>query len=371
MTKTFVTLEEIIQQPEMWENTWKRVEERREEIDRFLNHIKERHSNVRIVFTGAGTSNYVGDVITPYLKGKNFHGFSYESIPTTDIVSSPYDYIENRPTILVSFARSGNSPESVATVDLYEKLVDDLYQIIITCAEEGKLAKHAQEGKDTLLILLDERTNDRGFAMTSSFTSMTLAALLVFDESVKERKRSFVEAVVNMGNEVNERAEELEDLALEGFSRVVYLGSGSLGKLAREAQLKILELTGGKIATCFDSSMGFRHGPKSFVDGGTLVVDFMSNHDYTRRYDRDIVSELKEDGIAKLVYPVSTDEELDGFVFSTGKELPDAYMALPFVMIAQYLSTYSAIKVENDVDNPSASGTVNRVVKGVNIHPYR
>lgn len=371
MEKSYVTLKEIAQQGEMWLNTLGRIEEKRKEIDAFLEEIKTKHGNIRVVFTGAGTSNYVGDVVQPYLREKQAHGFEYESIPTTDLVSSPYEYIQNRPTLLVSFARSGNSPESVAAVALYEDLVDDLYQIVITCAEEGQLARHAREGANTLLLLLDERTNDRGFAMTSSFTSMTLATLLLFDETTSEQKRAYVEEIVAMGEYVKEESEQFRELVEESFKRVVYLGSGVLGKLAREAQLKILELTGGKIATCFDSSMGFRHGPKSFVDSQTLVVDFVSNNAYTRLYDVDIITELKSDGIAKLVYPVSTDRELDGFVFRRGEVVPDAYLSLPFVMIAQYISTYAAMHLDNDVDNPSASGTVNRVVKGVVIHPYK
>jgi Predicted phosphosugar isomerases len=49
--------------------------------------------------------------------GDNSH-FVFESIPTTDIVSAPLDNLRSEdPTILVSFARSGNSPESVATVN--------------------------------------------------------------------------------------------------------------------------------------------------------------------------------------------------------------------------------------------------------------
>ena len=64
-------------------------------------------------FTGAGTSQYVGDTVVPYLRAHgDTQAFSFESIGTTDIVAKPEDYlIKDEPTLLVSFARSGNSPK--------------------------------------------------------------------------------------------------------------------------------------------------------------------------------------------------------------------------------------------------------------------
>ena len=67
------------------------------------------------------------------------------------------------------------------------------------------------------------------------------------------------------------REEELNEIVNLDFERIVYIGSGSLAGLTREAQLKILELTAGKVATIFDSSMGFRHGPKSFINENNNV----------------------------------------------------------------------------------------------------
>ncbi|MGO0807051.1 hypothetical protein ACTPEF_23680, partial [Clostridioides difficile] len=43
-------------------------------------------------------------------KNKNdIRKYIFEAIPTTDIVSNPYDYLKKDiPTLLISFARSGN-----------------------------------------------------------------------------------------------------------------------------------------------------------------------------------------------------------------------------------------------------------------------
>ena len=103
------------------------------------------------------------------------------------------------PTLLVSFARSGNSPESVASVQLAEQIVSDLYQITITCAKDGKLAKQAVNNDKNLLLLMPEKSNDHGFAMTGSYTCMALTALLVFDSISTEEKSKIVKRNLSNG----------------------------------------------------------------------------------------------------------------------------------------------------------------------------
>lgn len=167
---------------------------------------------------------------------------------------------------------------------------------------------------------------------------------------------------------------DLQKLVSLEFQRLVYLGSGALAGLTQEAQLKILELTAGKIATVYDSSMGFRHGPKSFIDDQTLVIGFVSNDPYTRRYDLDVLEEIREDAIAvdTVALQQQGGEGFSGHCFDLDSSmlLPDAYLAFPLVFIAQTIALLSSIKVNNLPDTPSATGTVNRVVQGVKIYHY-
>ncbi|GHI00435.1 SIS domain-containing protein [Neobacillus kokaensis] len=373
-----ITTAEIKQQPELWGETFALYTQKKEQIEAFLQNITEKHDRVRVIFTGAGTSAYVGDTVTPYLKGKvDEHQWDLQSVPTTAIVSNPYQFLKaDIPTLLISFARSGNSPESVATVELAEKLVTNLYQITITCSKGGKLAKRAEGDDSNLLLLMPERSNDQGFAMTGSYTCMTLTALLIFDTLSIEEKLANVEKICRMGESVINRDADIKNMTAADFERIIYLGSGGFEGLAREAQLKILELTAGKIATSFDSSLGFRHGPKSFVNEKALVFVFVSNQPYTRKYDLDMLNELKQDQIASNIYAVSVDGETnyDGSTFlfdDDASTVPDAYLSLPYVMVGQALALFASIKVGNTPDTPSPSGTVNRVVKGVIIHEYK
>ncbi|MED3564234.1 SIS domain-containing protein [Bacillus xiapuensis] len=373
-----ITTAEIKQQPELWGETFALYTAKNNKIETFLKNLTEKHDRVRVIFTGAGTSAYVGDTVTPYLKGKvNEKQWDLMSVPTTAIVSNLYQFLkEDIPTLLISFARSGNSPESVATVELAEQVVTNLYQITITCSKDGELAQRAERDENNLLLLMPERSNDQGFAMTGSYTCMALTALLIFDTLPIEEKLNMVETIRRLGESVISRSDDIEQMVSTEFDRIIYLGSGGFEGLAREAQLKILELTAGKIATSFDSSLGFRHGPKSFVNEKSVVFVFVSNQPYTRRYDLDMLNELRQDQIASLICAVSVDGDDnyagDTFLFdSDGRIVPDAYLSLPYVMFGQAIALLSSIKVGNKPDTPSPSGMVNRVVKGVTIHEYK
>ncbi|KFN93462.1 galactosamine-6-phosphate isomerase [Tetragenococcus muriaticus PMC-11-5] len=277
-----ITTREIKQQPELWEETLEIYQTAKKDIEDYLEVIKknENGNRIRVVFTGAGTSQYVGDTLVPYLNANGDNSaYIFQSVGTTDLVASPSEYLfEEETTLLVSFARSGNSPESIAAVDIANAVVKDIYHLTITCASDGTLAQRSEYESNNFMLLTPKRANDDGFAMTGSFSCMTLSALLIFDTTEFAKKANYVHTISNMGQEVIKREAEIQDMVDRDFERIVYLGSGSLSGLTREAQLKILELTAGKIATVFDSSMGFRHGPKSFVNKQTLVFDFINNN---------------------------------------------------------------------------------------------
>lgn len=361
------TYTEILNQADTWLDVYSLYEERKDDIEKFLEKLGK---DVKVIFTGAGTSEYVGNVAVDYLKT---HGdLNFESVATTDLVASPYLHFEkDQKTLLVSFARSGNSPESLAAVKLGQQLVDDFYNLPITCAKDGELAKGLYDDKNSYVFLEPEVTNDKGFAMTNSFSSMLLSTLLIFDTKT-ENKKEIVEKISNLGKEVYSRMEELEDLVNFDFNRVVYLGSGPLGKLTKEARLKVLELTAGEVATIWDSSMGFRHGPKSFIDPNTLLISFVSSNDYTRLYDLDVLDEVYKDGIAKKVIGIANSKlDRDYELIFESEGVDDAYLCLPYIVIAQLIALITSLRVGNRPDNPSRSHTVNRVVKGVTIHEYK
>ena len=195
-----------------------------------------------------------------------------------------------------------------------------------------------------------------------------------FDSISTEEKSKIVKEIHQMGESVIQREDAIQKIVDLDFDRIIYLGSGSLEGLAKESQLKVLELTAGKIVTAFDSPLGFRHS-KSFVNEKSLVFVFVSNNPYTRQYDLDMLNEMQQDNIASYICAIEVDGETNyagnRFVFgSEAQSVPDAYLALPFVMIGQTISLLASVKVGNTPDTPSPTGTVNRVVKGVTIYEY-
>ncbi|HEL0380469.1 TPA: SIS domain-containing protein [Streptococcus equi subsp. zooepidemicus] len=374
-----ITTREIKQQPELWSEVFESFLEQKESLLAFFDRIRESANGdkVKIIFTGAGTSEYIGNTICHYLEMTgDRENYLFYSIASTDLVAAPSQYLfEEDTVVLVSFARSGNSPESVAAVSLVNQLVSNPYHLVITCAKEGALAQNAKKDQRSYLFLMPEASNDAGFAMTGSFSCMMLAALLIFDQAHSlEEKKCYLDQIVGMVAAIIQQEADLQKLVSLEFQRLVYLGSGALAGLTQEAQLKILELTAGRIATVYDSSMGFRHGPKSFIDDQTLVIGFVSNDPYTRRYDLDVLEEIREDAIAvdTLALQQQGSEGFGGHCFDLDSSvlLPDAYLAFPLVFIAQTIALLSSIKINNLPDTPSATGTVNRVVQGVKIYHY-
>ena len=370
------TAKEIIQQPDTWRESVKNLIKNKIEIKSFIDSFLSK-KEFRIILTGAGTSAFAGEVCEPYLT--SLLNKRVEAIATTDLVASPKSYfIKYIPTLLVSFARSGNSPESVHAVNLATQLVDDLYQIVITCNENGKLAKNTVNDEKSLLLLMPPQTNDLGFAMTSSFTTMVLNAMAVFNINNIENFSSDVDKLSNSVNDfIENNIEKVTSLSNEDFERIVYLGSSTSKGIARESALKVLELTAGKVNASYDTPLGFRHGPKSVVDDETVSVIYISNDEYTRKYDLDLAKEMLAHKKNDKVVIVGDNIEEDilnkaDYVFNVENinytVENEVLLPLQQIIFGQMLSFLKSVNLGITPDNPCPTGEVNRVVKGVILH---
>jgi len=364
------TAREIAQQPASWLRTQDLLRQDAAPIARFLAPLLDQQ-DLRIILTGAGSSAFIGECLVPLLLQRL--GRRVEAIATTDLLSGPAHYFQQDvPTLLVSFGRSGSSPESVAVVDLADRLLSRCHHIVFTCNEQGTLYQRCRERRNSLAILLPPETHDQSFAMTSSFTAMMLAASLVFNVGEIE-----IEGVANIARATRELLErhndKLRDLAAESYSRVVYLGSNGFKSLAREAALKLLELTDGRIVAAYDSPLGFRHGPKTIVTRDTLLFVFVSNDPYTRCYDLDLLRELRSEGIAGRVIAITAraqDAVAEGEYLHVphAAEAGDGDLYFPYVVCGQLYAFHRSLSLGNKPDQPSNSGSVSRVVRGVTIH---
>ena len=369
------TAREISQQPVVWEKIEAVMGGAASATQAFLAPLLAR-GDLRIVLTGAGTSSFVGECLVAPLRRTT--RLRVDAVATTDLVGSPASCLDpDIPTLLVSFARSGNSPESLAAVTLAEQYVRDCHHLIVTCNAEGELYRRGGELRNAHLLLLPEETNDRGFAMTSSFTGMMLATSLAFVLLGKDRPQALARLAANV---LETRMPYITDLARAGFERVVYLGGQEFKGLAREAALKMLELSDGRVVALAETPLGFRHGPKTIVNGKTLVVMFLSNDPYARQYELDLLRELRSDAVAGRVVTLAANDpnvsqdsqspQGDWLTIPAPPGTSNLGLCFPYVVFAQSLAFLQSLTLGLRPDTPNARGVVNRVVQGVLIYPW-
>ena len=373
MANTMFTFNEIHQQPAMWRKELKALLDNREAIRAFMH--KYLTPDTDIVLTGAGTSAFIGDALQPVMRGM---WRTVRSVATTDIIThAKYLLNPDKPLLLVSFARSGNSPESVGAVNLANKLCKNVAHVYITCNKNGKLALQA-EGKDNiLLLLLPEETDDKSLAMTSSFSTMLLTCLMLGHIDTLDKDQEMIEKTAKNAEAVMaEYEEKLKEIASRPFERGVFLGSGALKGIAEECHLKLQELTDGAVVCKFDSFLGFRHGPKAVVNSKSIVVYLMTEQEDVQRYERDLVKQVDANNtpVAQIIVIAGKAPELPGVKADLVVRMPfgpkenDFYGIVAYVLVGQLLGYYASLAHGLNPDAPSVSGNIHRVVEGVTIY---
>ncbi|WP_051418409.1 SIS domain-containing protein [Mesoplasma seiffertii] len=368
---SFNTLNEIWQQPSVWRKVTELVKNKEAEIKKFIS--KNINKKTKIILTGAGTSEFVGNSIFNYFIKQ---GYNIASIATTDITTNPLEYFNpDDDIVLVSFARSGNSPESVIAYELVNSLGKNVKNIVIICNPEGALRYKIKNSKTDLLFLLPEEANDKAFAMTSSFTGMIVACYLILDINNLIQNAIQVEKIADsVDKNITTLYPQIKKIAEMNHKRIIFLGSGSLKGYSQESHLKILELTAGKVATFYNSPVGFRHGPKSILNDESIVIMLMSNNDYSRQYDIDLLEELNTqqqiDRLVVLDYKndANINTKCDDYINFEFDEEP--LLGLNYIIFAQLYAFYKSLQLGLTPDNPWPSGLVNRVVQGVKTYKY-
>lgn len=359
------TFREAMAQPAVWRSWAGALEGQAADISKW---IRSREYD-EIWLCGAGTSAFIGETLSTYLNSRTGRA-RYRSVPTTDLVSCPRNYIRPGVRLLVvSFGRSGNSSETIGSLDLLDHHAPDADRLNFTCNADGMLATRKAPGPGgQRLVLLPPETNDQALAMTSSYSTMLLSALACLDDHAP---MPIVDAISRLASGAESVLSRSLDLAravgARAPSRVVFLGSGVLQGAAHEGALKVLELSAGAIPTLWDSTMGFRHGPKAVIDANTRVLVLVSGDLHTSRYDMDAADEIKAQFGANSVLTVGPDQELvDVHVPTVGN---DAWTAVLYVLAAQMQAIVWSEKLGLDIDNPFSGGTVRRVVEGVTLYP--
>jgi tagatose-6-phosphate ketose/aldose isomerase len=367
------TSSEIFGQPALWLKIYSQILLDKDRISSFLGESLPKTN--RIILTGAGTSAFVGlSLHGTFRRHLKVHT---DAVATTDLVSHPNDYFFDHETILlVSFARSGNSPESTAAVTLADQLCRKCFHIVITCDESGQLAR-VESPSNKLIIVLPPESNDKSLAMTGSYSGMLLCGLLLARIKEIDNLGEQISILHQYGLRILDRyAAQIKEIASLEFTRAVFLGSGPLFGTATESQLKLQELTDGNIVCKNDSYLGFRHGPKAVTDENTLLVFIFSNNPYVQQYERDLVISMKKGKKALFTIGIFESQviglefDLEIQLSDTGDHLNEELLTVCDILPGQLLGLYKSLALGLKPDAPSESGAISRVVEDVKIYQY-
>ena len=373
------TPHEIYQQPETWQSTYERCVEKAPELNGFLERsgVGRRDHLAPVVFlVGAGTSDYVGRALTHLLRAR----WQCEAwaVPSTDLLTNMESLITpGREYLWLTFSRSGDSPEGVAVLEKALATYPQIQHLVVTCNQTGGMAQICSAHKErTLALLLDAAVNDRGLAMTSSFTNMVIAGQCLAHLDDLPGYRDLLSGMSEVGAQFLESAPKCAaEIAAMGCTRACFVGSGALAAVANESALKLLELTAGKVATFSESVLGLRHGPMSAVDENTLFVAFLSSNEKRRCYEIDLLREMRKKRLGKVTVVVTPQpyqglNALADFVLSLDVPMAvtDEYRAPVDIILAQLLGLFHSLNAGLQPDRPSPNGVISRVVSHVNIY---
>lgn len=369
------TLREIGQQPVTWVETADRVADHVDAVAAALAAVAGDGAGGGIALTGSGSSLYAGECLAPALQLAL--GVPVHAVSAGELLIQPRAFLPPRgPSLLVSFGRSGNSPESCGAIDAVREAVPECRHLAITCNRSGGLATRYRDDKRVTTVVLDDKTNDRSLVMTSSFTNMVLAARLVGMTRDVPGYLGYAATIARAAAQVLlDHSDALAGVGRSTYGSAVYLGSGCRYGSAREAALKMLEMTDGRVKTFPETYLGLRHGPMCAIDDDALIVCFLSSDPVTRAYETDLVRELVRKGLGarKVIVGHQVPAELvarqDVVVDVPALEhVGDDGAPLVDVLVGQLLAFFRCLSFGMRPDMPSDAGVINRVVGEFAIH---
>lgn len=373
------TPREIGQQPSTWNSTYRLCLDLQSELVSRLRRAgigRGSTSSPTVYLVGAGTSDYSGRALAPLLRRR--WGCDAWPLPSTTLLTEFDEFHRpGREYLWISFSRSGQSPEGVA---LLQRALDrhrEIRHLVITCNRSGPMAQLCAKYPDrAFAIALDDAVNDRGLAMTSSFSNMLLAGQCVANA---EDLPQFGETA----GQLAEKGEQFLPVAAEvaaamtdlGCTRACFIGSGAARAVADECALKVVELSAGKVTTMAETPLGLRHGPMSSVDGQTMFVQFLSSDPRRRGYELDLLREIDRKHLGR-VRTVVTAQGTDDVSALTDHALSlqcspgfsDDYRPVLDVMLGQLVGLFASMRCGLKPDQPSPDGTITRVVSPIKLY---
>lgn len=369
------TLREICQQPVTWQETATVVPLERNALRAAVNGYGSSRAVQAVALTGSGSSLFVAECLAPVLQRSL--AIPVKAVGGGELLTSAGQAIPPcRPCLVVSFARSGMSPESCGAIDVLLETEPDCRHLAITCNRAGRLATNYRDQPAVWTLNLPQRTCDQSLVMTSSFSNMILAGRFL---SMLDSEQEYVALAARLAAAARrfmlDYTEVLAETARTDFRSTVYLGSGCNAGVARESALKMLEMTAGRVGAFAETYLGLRHGPMSAVHRDTLLICFLASDPLARAYEADLIDEInrKALGVRKVVVGARIPPELlrSGDLALECQDLDtigDEDAPVIHALAGQWLGFFRCMAEGLQPDTPSQNGVISRVVETFRIH---
>ncbi len=345
------TLEEITTQPTAWADALADVKGKAEAIQALF--AKQEFQEV--LFIGCGSTYYLSLAAAQAFQGLT--SIRAWGLPASEILLFPKTSYGPQKTLLVAVSRSGETTETVRAVRAFRE-ERNAPVVVITCYPRSTLAREAAE---TGILLVARQGQEKSIAQTRSFASMLVAAQ-GFAGLVKNSLPyvKSLEGLPLIGNWLlQEKAELARQLGEElAWQRFFFLGSGPNYGVVCEAMLKMKEMS-LSYSEAFHF-LEFRHGPKSMVDGSTLVVGLISQGG--REQEIAVLKEMQGLGATILVladYDFGLEEFAHVVAFNSGTS--DWARGVLHLPVLQLMAYYRAMAKGLDPDRPTHLDAVVRL----------
>ncbi len=269
---------------------WVKEEKVDEKLSSFL-----KGSDI-VYFVGCGSSHYISIIASKYLTGLT--GIESKDVPAGEILFAFDQSVSkrgNRTAVLMS--RSGETTETVKAAEVLRKA--GIKTAGITIEENSSLVKVVN-----LPVVVPVR--ERSVVMTKSFNAIVLMLQMTAEKLAGVDRSQVYEGILeNLENIMKEFEEAAADFS-DG-KRYVFLGTGPHEGVAREAALKLEEMSLTVVEAL--STFEYRHGPKSLVENGVNIVIYGDGEE-----ERKLADELKSYGGKVILRKKISENFEDSFV---------------------------------------------------------
>ncbi len=336
------TLKEILSQPETWLKSLLGLKQSAA-LKKFL---RESHSRKEWLFLGCGTSFYLAEAAAA--SWTSLTGQRARALPASELLLFPtLTFAKATGLQAVVISRSGRTSEALRAAHLLAQQFR-VPTLGITCADNSPLEKTCD------ITIRVSAAKEKSTVMTRSFTSMLLALQLLaarkggqelFLSTLDRMARYFLPHISSFSDRIESFVDE------HSFADYIFLGQGPFFSIAREASLKVTEMS-CSYSQIFHT-LEFRHGPKAVVSRETCLMFFLSESGY--QAEAEVLAEMRELGGITIAVCNRANELVrrsSDVVLEFGFDGPELATLAPFVVPAQLLGFFAGIKKNLDPDHP-------------------